>query len=279
MKNFTATVFVALANGGLLVSAATAATLTYNPGDLFLGFRSSSSTTDFLINIGPASNYRGLAPGTSFSLSIGPILGDLDAVFGATWKTANRPDLFWGVAGAPYNVAAGGDLSNTLYATSPENPFGTLTTTPAAAASNSAQAAPAGKMQNLADSYVGAGDSANGVSAALNGRGLRQDGTVAGSWASFMNRTQTFTGNSFLYFADGIEGNFGSGEENTAIDLFRIEKTTQGGTGANAYQGTFKIDSAGIVTYSVIPEPVTGVMLGFGAGILGFSRRRQRVVA
>ncbi len=275
MKKLTATVFVALVSGGLFVSTATAATLAYSPDDLFLGFRSSSSTTDFLINIGPASTYRGLAGGTSFSLSTGPILTDLDAVFGTTWRTGNRSDLFWGVVGAPYNTAAGTDVSNTLYATSPETLFGTRATSPATAASNSTQAAPAGKFQNLADNYVNAGDSANGITAAANGKGLRQDGTVAGSWASFMPQNQTFTGNSFSYFANGIEGNFGSGNENSAIDLFRIEKTTSPGTGTNAYQGTFTINDAGVVTYSVVPEPATSLMIGLGAGLLGFSRRRQ----
>jgi hypothetical protein len=94
-----------------------------------------------------------------------------------------------------------------------------------------------------------------------------------------MGGSQTFTGNSFSYFANGIEGNFGNGEEGTAIDLFRIEKNNQGGTGANAYKGTFTINDTGVVTYAVaVPEPTSAALLCIGAGLVGFARRRRTAI-
>ena len=69
-----------------LLQTADAAPLVYNAGDLFLGFRSSSSTTDYLIDIGQASIYRDAPLGTAFTLSIGNIGADdtelVRAVFG-----------------------------------------------------------------------------------------------------------------------------------------------------------------------------------------------------
>jgi hypothetical protein len=277
MNNLKKTALLALAVAAFAGRSAEAAVLTYTPGDLFLGFRSSASTTDYLINIGQASIYRDAAPGTSFQLTIGTIAPDLVAVFGSNWNSASRPDLFWGVAGSPANVAAGGDATNTLYATAAEVPFGTPAPSPASPGTNSAQAAPANKMLNLSTNYTLAGDSANGVSPAINPAGLRQDGTVAGSWASFMGGTQAFTGNSFSYFAGGIEGNFSAGEEGTAIDLFRISKNP-GGVASLA--GTFTINDTGLVTYAVaaVPEPTSGALLCIGGALVGLARRRRLAI-
>ncbi len=271
MKNLTIKALVLTAGVASLLQSANAAPLVYTAGDLFLGFRSATSSTDYLIDIGQASIYRDAAPGTSFTLSVGSIGADLAAVFGNNWNTASRSDIFWGVVGTS---SSNGDISNTLYATVQENPQGTATSSPQNPNSNSGQGSPAGKFISLGNNYVLAGDSANGVSPAVNPAGLRQDGTVAGSWQVFNNGSQPFSGNSFSYFAGGIEGDFGSGNEASSIDLYRISRNP-GGVASN--EGTFTINDAGLVTFTngIVPEPTSAVMFAIGAGIVGFSRRRR----
>ena len=271
MKKHTIKALLLATGVASILQTANAAPLTYSPDDLFLGFRSSLTTTDFLINIGQASIYRDQPLNTQITLSIGPILADLDAVFGASWKTALRGDIFWGVAGTPGSSAAvGSDATNTLYATT-----SIPGTTPANPNSNSGQASPANKINlTLAGAYTGAGDSANGVTPASNPAGLRQDGTVAGTWQAFMGGTQGASGNSFSYFANGIEGNFGAGNEAANLDLYRISKNPGG---VASLEGTFSIDDAGVVKFTngIVPEPTSAVMLALGASVLGFSRRRR----
>ena len=49
-------------------------------------------------------------------------------------------------------------------------------------------------------------------------------------------------------------------------------------TGAATVVGNV-IDSTGAVTFVVVPEPSTALLLGLGAGIAGVARRRRPVVA
>ena len=89
-----------------------------------------------------------------------------------------------------------------------------------------------------------------------------------------MGGTQGFSGNSFSYFAGGIEGNFGAGNEAAPIDLYRISRNP---AGVASLEGTFSINDAGVVTFTngIVPEPTSAIMLALGAGVLGFSRRRR----
>ncbi len=96
--------------------------VTYNPGDLFLGFRAGGGTgaqQDYLVNIGPASQYQG-PPGTIVTPNLGNLGADLQSVFGPSWST--RADVLWGIFG----VGLPSDPNRTLYAGKAENPFGTI---------------------------------------------------------------------------------------------------------------------------------------------------------
>lgn len=252
-----------------ILQTANAAPLTYTADDLFLGFRSSNSTTDFLLNIGQASIYRDALPNSSFQLSIGSILADLDAVFGSNWNDVARGDIFWGVAGTNSTSLVAEPTSQTLYASSPEG-----SGTPAAPGSTSTQAAPANRIVSLSGKYLSYADSNGGVSPAVNTAGVRQDGTEANTWQAFMGGTQAFSGNSFSYFSGGIENNFGAGNEAANIDLYRISRNPNG---VASLEGTFSINDAGIVTFTngIIPEPTSALLLTLGASVIGFSRRRR----
>lgn len=276
--NILTKTFCAIAGLALLTTAAEAAPLIYNTGELLMGFRAGTAadTRDYVINIGPYTTFTGAGVGT-FALSTGSIGADLTAVFGASWFS--RSDLFWGIAGYE-NITK----TNTLYATRAESPYGTIPGTPKAPGSNSAQAAPANNIDAIGGQYQLSGDSTTGSGgAAVNAKGLRQLTADVNSWAFYMQANsanpQNFTGNSFNYFPVGIEGNFGSGTGGTALDLYQIIRTGTGPAAAANDIGVFTITNAGVVSFtspSPIPEPGSFTLLLSAVGFGLASRHRTR---
>jgi hypothetical protein len=112
-----------LGAAGLLLDPgfARAASTIYNDGDVFLGFRATSGTgsaQDYLVNLGPASQFK---TGGGFVLNVGDIGADLTAVFGSDWYTRIDPDtetnaVLYAVVGAQSFDAGTGDPDNTIYA-------------------------------------------------------------------------------------------------------------------------------------------------------------------
>lgn len=252
------TSLLAVSAAALLTPSLKAATLSYNAGDLFLGFRQEGTQTDYLINIGQASIYRDAT--NTFTLSIGNIGADLTALFGAGWAT--DPTVLWGIVGTPGASAAGGDAANTLYASavkpseSHADPYLRL--------SASAQGNIRADFVSLANSF--AGQTANSTNSTV---ALIQPTSDANSWASF-----NLSGTSFGAF-EGLQGNFGLGASNSALDLFRMQPSnTQGLPGS--LEGTFTISNNGTVTFSAVPEPSAAAMLGLGVGLYGMMSRRRR---
>src|SRR5258707_569543 len=94
MKKLVTAALLALASLSLLSQSAKAATLTYNDGDLLLGFRQSGATQDYLVDVGTFSS---LPTTGSLTLSLGTLSTDLTAAFGSTWYTAGT--VKWSVFG------------------------------------------------------------------------------------------------------------------------------------------------------------------------------------
>jgi hypothetical protein len=77
----------------LLSGSAWAAPFAYRPGDLLLTFRQPGAASDLVVNIGPATNYNAVPPGTSIPIpQLAP--GQLTSAF------ASLAGLKWSVAGA-----------------------------------------------------------------------------------------------------------------------------------------------------------------------------------
>src|ERR1700738_4709457 len=106
----------------LLVGTAAAQTpVTYADGDLFLGFRSTDGTSDYLVNIGQPAQFVNASSGTTLQISAGNLSADLAAAFGTDWYSRVDPNtgksaVLWAVVGGR-QVAASGDPANTLYST------------------------------------------------------------------------------------------------------------------------------------------------------------------
>ena len=97
LTNYRTTLLAAIAATGAFTSSTNAA-LVYNDGDLILAFRATGGTggtTNVLLNIGSASVFRDAT--SQFTLSLGNLDADLDAIFGGGWNT--RIDLNWSVSG------------------------------------------------------------------------------------------------------------------------------------------------------------------------------------
>ena len=79
--------------------------LTYNDGDLFLAFRATDRTQDYLVNIGQPTQFVNAAPGSTFSVTMGNTSIDLIAAFGFDWHT--RIDSSTGVNAVLWAVIGG----------------------------------------------------------------------------------------------------------------------------------------------------------------------------
>jgi hypothetical protein len=281
----------ALALAGLALVGSTAQAVSYNTGDLFLGFRATGGTganTNYLINIGSASQFRDAT--SSFTLSISGIDADLTAIFGA-WE--NRSDLLWSVIGGPSTTGLISDQANTIYASKAETVLGTPETA-WARLSNSTQAGIATKIGDnagtagpAAGGYLNAPTTYNALPLS-NAAAVAEDQGAANPWAKYQYGFGTPVANTTAfgqYGAPGIEGSFGNGTAGAALDLFRMVRSglddgTGNTTGNGTYEGTFKINDNGQVSFNVVPEPSSLAILSMGASLLGvFRLRRQKNAA
>jgi hypothetical protein len=291
MKTSPTTIILALAAMGFVASSADAA-LTYNDGDLFLGFRATGgtgNTIDILVDLGSAMQFDtggSFTSGGKIALNIGNIGQDLVNQYGALWF--NRSDVLWGVFGVQ-KIANTSYPNNTLFASVEQTTPGV--STPWAKRSVSNSSGIAGKIQAVGQLF---GQGAT----TLNGGGLANGDQVESTNSSFTliqptaintnsyranqpggsNTGATTAFGSFVNLdgAIGIEGDFASGTADTSLDLYKLIPAAGGASGA--LLGTFSINDAGNVSFiasTSIPEPSAFAMLGTGTLLLGALRRRR----
>ncbi|MEI7953525.1 MAG: PEP-CTERM sorting domain-containing protein [Verrucomicrobiota bacterium] len=246
----------------LMAGSAQAALVNFNVGDLLLGFRDVTGTQSVVVDIGSAASYRddtlGYTPTQGVTLSLGDINTDLVAAFGPGWAT--NPNMRWGIAGSPSNVAAvGGDTAKTVYASKPET-NGSVGSGLALSNTN---------RGIVSTTMMGLEGSTNGFStyqASLNNPALViQANTDAASWRSFqLGGTNSTSSTAFKQINGGIEGTLAQ-----PLDLFRTDTAN-----TSSYLGTLSIDAGGAVT--VIPEPSSLLIASLGLGSLMLRRRRNQ---
>src|SRR4029077_15309942 len=122
MKTYRLLGSLVLACVALIASQAVATTVHYVDGDLFLGFRSTDGTQDYLVDIGQPDQFVNAPPGGTILIT-SPCSSDLSTVFGADWYTRIDPNtgtnaVRWAFVGGRL-VGAGGDVANTLYSSNP----------------------------------------------------------------------------------------------------------------------------------------------------------------
>jgi hypothetical protein len=234
------------------------AAVTYNNGDLFLGFRAAGGngfTKDYLVNVGPASQFTGAS--APLNLNLGNIGADLSSsgLYGNSWF--GRSDLFWGVSGTVGSFSAvGSDPQKTLYATRARTSK-TVQSTPWQRDSDTGQGITTSKINGQANAYTSGTASGNASTAII------QNTSGINSYASFQPggvNAGPAPGISYQAFNPTIEGSFDpdAGTANSILDLYRlVPSSTQFQDGE--YLGFFTISTAGVVTF--VPKTVAAITL------------------
>jgi len=205
-------------------------------GDVFLGFRSPSTSVSYLVDIGQASQFINATPGTSFTLgTIGDIGSDLTANFGS-WSSSST--VYWGIFGA--NSSAAPSLYVSKARTSPGTqsaPWNGLASSDATATKSQIYSVIYGPY-----GYQGAAATANSSVGAL-----QTNFTGSGSYNYQVTRSGTDFGSLSQW--SSIETNFSAGASSTVLDFYWIRSSTQ----SVFFIGTFTISSYGVVTFTAVP--------------------------
>lgn len=263
ITKFLSRAFLAFA-ASLALLAPAAHAVTYNDGDLFLGFYSSTSSKDYLLYIGNYTNYTtngGAFNGSSFSIgTASAINADLTNAFGAGWFS--DPNVKWGVIGIQDYFG-----TNTVFLT---DPHATATTSAWSALASGDQQAVGGAVNGLAQAFLSGG--AGGATAA--GGKIQSTATLQSYYDYSPLGTQSL-GASFLYY-----GNGGIDTSSRSAYLAELVATDNGGAGlladgSKVIDGQFTVASNGAISYAAVPEPSTYAMIGVGAGLLFMAARRK----
>jgi len=267
----TKNLFIAiLALTGATLGASSARADFYATGDLLLGFRSTDTAQDYIINLGPVGNFAGFGDGYSEDLSLGNIGADLSSVFGASW--ASDPDLYWGVAGAASPLSPS-PATDTLYVGNAEAVFG-VPGAPLDEAPRSATYTTGGLINNVGEIADSVDTTSTNASDAVI-----QSGSESATWDSYMpgGSNDANTGLAFKTYQATFEGNSAAGITGDPLDLYQLTAMNGAGPFPGTYEGTFTINGSGDVNFAVIPEPSTVGTIVLGAALLGFfGYRRSR---
>lgn len=216
--------------------------LTYNDGDLFLGFRATDRTSDYLINIGPPTQFVNAPPGSTFQVDIdgsGTALPDLIVAFLNDWFTRIDPAtqvhaVQWAVTGGR-QIAGGGDPMNTLYSTNPE-------AEPWPRRSDTAQGATTSLIAQMANFFAG------NMSTANNPFGLIQNAVSNNSYASFQPGGANSGGISFQTWNPWNEGA-------PSVILYFDRILPGGGGGPSQLLGSFMLTANGELFFTAAGGP------------------------
>jgi hypothetical protein len=258
-----ATTLLVLA-GTALFSPPAKAALTYNDGDIFLGFRyAGASKPSYLVDLGSDTQFTLALAGSIHTFGGSSSIGaDLVSLYGAGWAT--DPNLSWGVFGAD-----GTDPLITLFASKARTNVNTPVTPWAALGYNnrsSTQTAINGVENGFITGYT---------TTALTGNAGSQTITLgASSYYAAVNLSTDFVSSS-NWGGTGIEGKSASGIGTTVLDLVQVGRTDSGLAVPSSVLGSFTIDSQGAVSYAAVPEPSTYALVATG-GLFGLLKLRRR---
>jgi hypothetical protein len=224
------------------------------------------------VNLGSTTGFRDRTTDNTNVIDIGSLL---TSTFTSGWT--DDANLTWGLFGVRNSsrlngTIVDGDPAQTIYVSRAETTLGTQVTGwgVSPTISQGAHDTAASQIAGVQTEFLNA---PAGTSAVLGDAATTYDANGA-TWGAFTS-------------IGGTLGNFGTGTENTVLDLFRsLGRTQAGGTlRVGSYEGSFHINDSGVVGYSAapefaaIPEPSRALLLGLsGAGLL-FRRRRSTQAA
>ena len=260
IKSFLTSALLGLAALGIFATKANAQ-ISAVSNDLILDFRATAgdgSSTNIGYSLGPITTF--ITDASSFSLNLAP---DLSTIFngGGTWNA--NTSVLWSVLGTS-NGSSGylgnSSSSRTLYYTVTA---GGQSTPPAGV---SAQTTVSGNINQL---YA---DINNDMSNTTAAGGLSYPNSPGNTYS-------VEAPNIGSYFTSGFESALPTGSSPVTMELYDNTQTGSSPSTPTEFDlGTFSLSSAGVLTFTAVPEPSTYALLGFGAVVLLFTLRRHRTV-
>ncbi len=276
----------------MLASSVHGANTLFADGDLIMYFQELGGGNVVYANLGDATTYRGAAAGRDAVpvLNIVDLSATLSSTFGAGWQT--NTNLFVGLAAAANTVDApivvDGDPYRTSYVSSSRNSLGDIFLKNSAGknvSGNTAMTTVAAGIFTMNTAFRNGASQTVGVFTTTES-GIDNQNPVS-SVAGLVTQGAAFStfggGNQQRGSAStmGAISFGGIGEVEFALDLYRLYGNTNGALagavpatrGQGTYEGTFLLGTDGSVSF--IPEPSSIALLGLGAGVLAFRRRRN----
>jgi len=275
--------------------AQTTSLLTYNAGDLFLGFRQTGAANSLAVNLGSAAQFLptslggSAASGSSFNVQFGLIPGtstpvfslatDLTTVFGASWANnpTNGSGVRWAVVGftddsldnTPISGLNARSIFVTRARTNPEVQSPLLNYSDTAQKDLFAQ--------QFAPFAYGTGQGAfvTSQSTTNSSEAFIGSATAPNNWNTKIQANGSFGLGSARRVEQGVLGNY-TGPTDSVLDLYLAPYGGSTLVNGTTYLGNFALNSSGELNFTAVPEPSTYALLGLaGAGAL-VRRWRQR---
>ena len=249
---------------------ARAATTSYSTDDLLIGFVKSGSAKDYVIDVGQASNFTGQTwTPQSLTIIIGNIGADLAATFGNGWATDST--ISWGVVGTTRASTVGSDGPYTVYASKDGEAYTNfVNSTGWGTYSQNQLSGAASRITSAGSAYSGKSSTANSnVGVVQNNISTAINSAFASYQPGGANATNGAAGLSFDLFSPSILGSNASGISADTLGLFQMAPNQLAQPVTD-----FTISSAGVISYTSVPEPAS-VSLGLLGATLAFVRRRR----
>lgn len=245
MKKRLVTTAVALL-GAVLTTGAHATPISYNVGDIILGFETtggnnSGGTKNLLIDLGQYSNFSNFS---TFNVS-----SDLNAVFGSgNWSSGQ-------ISFGAFGVTISGSHYSNIYETALNN-----TLKPVASGSQTVKIAYNALTANTGIGYQELSYAQNSNS--WTGYGVEQSSSTSGSWGSYNPSASAFS-----VTGDSIETTIGS-----SLNLY--DKVYGGAGTVVSTPYTVSVDALGNINIATVPEPASYALLGLAFLVLAIAYRR-----
>jgi hypothetical protein len=275
---------LAAAGAVFLAPHARSQDVTYTPGDLLLGFQKPSATNDYVVDLGPATEFITLSesPGTTnltTSLGLGNIAADLssNSGFGSTWfnTSAFGTNVQWGIFGAIGNFGALSLQPDTIFLTRAETTPGTQSSAPSEFNSSTQGDVLTGFNPFSQEGFNNQVETANSTVATFI------TASAGDSWSTNNPSNQAFGLNYGIEQSNSASNPY-VGATNSELNLYELVPTDEGGTGTAKDLGNLTLDSSGDLefTSAAVPEPSTYATIGVGAILLLlFGRNRKALRA
>ncbi len=290
LKKYISTVVAGLVlTSGATMALAQSGNPYHNQGDLILAFQNPGGATGadqvLLFSLGSAADlYRGQTSNTLNIANLGSLLTD---TFGANWYDSGT--LYVSAVSA-WSSSTSGPLGNQQLK---NDPAGTVYASRGRDSITGFGSAGSVGWSGLSPTNLGtASQGILQVASDLETKGSTAAVVLSLSNTAFDNQNPialgnqgtaygTFTGGTQFQFGAGSLGSWAGIDVEGALDLFRLQpKNNLSGqygfgdpTGAAAYLGSLVIGKDGSISYAVVPEPGSVLLVG-GVGMLFALRRR-----